>query len=114
MSKAPKLKYKRCFKVIVSTGNKIGLCQGCRKIPAEKQQAFSFEEGSEQALGTVQTVSQRKRSHHFVHSVDCQPFSLEVFDGDKRAKPSTIFTSMTSNSALNLTSLIQMIRSNLY
>lgn len=103
MSKLPKSKCKRCLKTIHSTRSKIGYCQGCRKIPVEKQQAFSFEEDSEQALGTYdQTVSHRKRSHHFVHSVGCQPFRLEVFDVDKRTKLSTTFALMTNDSALNL------------
>lgn len=107
MLTVPKSKCKQCLKPIHSTRNKIGLCQDCRKIPTENPQAFSFEEGSEQALGTQgQTVSQRKRSHHFVHSVDCQPFSLEVFDRDKRTKLSTTFALMTNDSALSLTSLI--------
>ena len=103
----PKSKCKQCLKPIHCTKNKIGLCQDWRKIPTENPQAFSFGEGSEQILGTQgQTVSQRIRSHHFVHSVNCQPFSLEVFDGDKRPKLSTTFALMTNDSALSLTSLI--------
>ncbi|ORE08706.1 hypothetical protein BCV72DRAFT_84821 [Rhizopus microsporus var. microsporus] len=97
MLKAPKSKCRQCFKRIHSTRNKTGVCQGCRRISAEKQQA----------LGTHgQTVSQRKRSHHFVHSVSCQPFSLEVFNGDKRIKFSTTSALMINDSALSLSSLI--------
>lgn len=103
----PKSKRKQCLKPIHSTRNKTGLCQDCRKIPTENPQTFSFEEGSEQALGTQgQTVSQRKRSHHSVNSVDCQPFSLEVFDRDKRTKLSTTSALMTNDSTISLTSLI--------